>query len=283
MNRVELPTFLDTRPETPRQKLPCYGEAQCDPGRVTDRTYERRISLHAVRSVLCLALASLIVLSACGGGSSTGPLAPPPPAPPPPEPGLSVRTRTTGDDLDLSAYVVRVAQEQRRIERDETVTITPFPTGNHTVRLDDVAENCSVNGGATRQVSVTAGTTAVVSFDVSCTALPPARVDVTGTWSGPMTVGGAANYIISYELEQDGDEVTASTIRYHNEASGITRTYSGVGRVSDSTLTLFFLGLEVNGDRQKVTANLDVSGDQMTGNDTEQLGLWAATMTLSRQ
>lgn len=222
-----------------------------------------------------LVFAPLVVLSACGGESGTGPAAPT---------SLLVSVASTGEDLDLSAYVVTVGQDRRQIGLDGAVTFSPISAGNHTVQLDDVAGNCSVSGGAVRQVSVTGGNTTEVAFDVSCAALPPATVDVSGTWIGSYDGGSVFVGVLTYVLQQDGDEVTASTIRYENQNNGNMNQYSGVGRVSGNTLTLFFLGEEtVPGERGKVTATLEVSGDEMAGNDTEQLGNWAATLSLMRQ
>lgn len=231
-----------------------------------------------IRSLVpTLVVTPCFVVWACGGDS--GPSAPSPLD----EGSLSVTTRTTGQDLDLSAYVVTAGQERRRIERNGAATITPLPTGGTSVRLEDVAANCSVAGGPSRQVTVAAGEVTSVAFDVDCAAVPPAEVDVTGTWTGPsLTSSTGESYAIAYVLTQTGDDVTAPTISYKNLADGSTSTFSGAGRVSGHTLTLFFLGSVRDGDQDRVTASLEVSGDEMTGRHEEQLGRWSATMTLQR-
>lgn len=252
--------------------------------------------MHLHRPLLFLVSASLVALSACAGEPSTGPSSQPPPpapppAPPPPPPpsngSIRVTTTTTGEDLDLSAYLATVTgQAQERIELNDDVTMSSIPAGSQTVRLEHVADNCSVEGGASRQVSVTGGSTTDVSFSVSCAALPPAEVDVTGTWSGPIEgtdkrSGATSTGTLIYELEQDGDDVTAA-ITY--DFGGGANDYVGVGRVSGNTLTIFSLGFEFEEGRpSKVTATLDVDGDEMTGSDEEQDDFWEATMTLTRQ
>ena len=227
------------------------------------------------RRVPYLAFVPLIALSACGG-NSTGPKDPPPTTT-----QLSVRVSTTGEDLDLSAYVVTVGEDRRRIELNAEQLLSPFPAGTHTVRLDDVAGNCSVGGGATRQVSVQQGRMTEVAFAVTCAALPPGSVDVTGTWIGTV-VDGSITYSISYVLQQDGDDVTASSVRWENQNSGNVFNYDGVGRVSGSTLTLFYHST-IGGEPAKSNATHAVSGDQMTGNSAEQLGGFSRTLALTRQ
>ena len=50
------------------------------------------------------------------------------------------------------------------------------PAGTYTVRLTDVASNCTVNGTNPVVVTATAGSTTNVTFQVTCTALPVVRV-----------------------------------------------------------------------------------------------------------
>jgi adhesin/invasin len=80
---------------------------------------------------------------------------------------------------------------------DETELVNTA-VGVHTVVLSNVAGNCTVAGGASKDVSVTAGATADVSFAITCTSIPPSasRSDVSvdpdnipaGTGSSTITV-----------------------------------------------------------------------------------------------
>ena len=171
------------------------------------------------------------------------------------------------------------------MDLDGVVAFSALPAGDYFLDLDDVAGNCSVSGGAARQVTVSAGNATEVTFDVSCAALPPADVDVTGTWEGtyieidPETLQEVSGIpgTLTYVLEQDGDEVTASTIQYTGPA------FEGVGRVSGSTFTLFFLGRPTDTGPGRITATLEVSGNEMVGSEWEQLDDWAANTELTRQ
>ncbi len=179
--------------------------------------------------------------------------------------------------------MVSIGEMTKRIELEGSTTFSQLAAGDHTVRLSDVAPNCSVTGGNSRQVSVTDGNTAVAAFDVSCVTLPAADVDVSGSWAGtyrevnPETgQENGQSGPLTYELEQDGDDVTAS-ITY------LSVTYAGAGWVSGNTLMLFFLGEETNSGPGKVTALLEVTGDTMEGSEREQMDGWAANTELSRQ
>ncbi|MEJ2372141.1 MAG: hypothetical protein P8Y07_14980, partial [Gemmatimonadales bacterium] len=165
--------------------------------------------MRTIRPLPTLAFVSLVALPACSGDSNTGPPPPAPPAPPPALGSVRVAVTTTGDDFDLSAYLVSIGDDVQLIEWNDVATFNDLSAGDHFVDLEDVAENCSVAGSATKQTTVAAGATADVAFDISCAALPPAEVDVTGTWDGEWegtdnVGGGSGSGSIRFELEQDG-------------------------------------------------------------------------------
>jgi hypothetical protein len=201
------------------------------------------------------------------------------PMPIPPE--LKVLVSTAGPDPDLSAYIVTVGTHREHIDRDGSFTFTQISPGTYTVQLDDIAANCAVSGGPTRQVTVVEAQTTEVSFDLSCHALPPALVDVSGMWKG--TLDSTDWHLLTYDLEQDGDSVRAALIKYENTITGEHHENVGVGRVSDSTFTLYFEGPAASGCYARVTATLMVRGNEMTGEDRSQLDCWSAALALTRQ
>ncbi|MEJ2319193.1 MAG: protein kinase [Gemmatimonadales bacterium] len=215
---------------------------------------------------------------------------PPPPAPKPTTGALRVRTTSSGEDLDPSGYLVTVGEDERSIGSRDSLTFRFIPLGDVTVRLRDLADNCAVVGESTRQATVTGGTSAEVAFDVSCATLRPAEVDVTGTWRGSFDGTSQpwrrrSTGTLTYVLEQSGDEVTAD-ITYDDPAwRRGPSTRQGTGRVSGSTLTLFYLGFpsHLREGPARITATLDIVGDEMTGSDEEQQGVWEATITVSRR
>src|SRR5439155_23636310 len=72
---------------------------------------------------------------------------------------LSVTTATSGanGDLDPDGYTVTVDGTGRAIGDNASTTFDGLAPGNHSVVLSGVAGNCTVNGGTSRTVSVTAG------------------------------------------------------------------------------------------------------------------------------
>src|SRR5205809_5182599 len=92
-------------------------------------------------------------------------------APTGPTTGLpSVSTATSGasGDLDPDGYTVTLdGTTSRAIGINASVTFTGLTAGSHSVVLSGVAGNCTVSGGTSRTVSVTAGSTASTSYSRS--------------------------------------------------------------------------------------------------------------------
>jgi hypothetical protein len=109
---------------------------------------------------------------------------------------LSVSAATTGQSLDADGYTVTLdGTDPRPIPiNGGSVTYASLPAGDHTVALSGVATNCTVSGGNSRTVTVTAGATASAPFSVSCDPLP-----------GNLTVTAATGGV---SLDQDGYTVT---------------------------------------------------------------------------
>jgi hypothetical protein len=84
---------------------------------------------------------------------------------------LTVSTSTTGSTLDPDGYTVTLdGGNGQAIGINGSVTYNDLPTGSHSVALTGVASNCTVSGGTSRIVTVTAGQTATTSFAVTCSA-----------------------------------------------------------------------------------------------------------------
>lgn len=225
----------------------------------------------------------LAAFAACGGGSSLPPA--PDPQPSAAAGDIRVTTTSTGEDQDLNAYLLKVGDSVSLIEWNDTVTYSNLPAEDWTVELQDVAENCSVADGATRNVSVADNSTTQVAFEVSCDSLPAAAVDVSGTWTGNFT-GGPPNAppetgSLVWVLEQHGDDVTGSVKTSHG---GPVYTYDiEGGRVSGSTVTLFFLGKAVLGEEgYRFTSIGEVAAQRISGSVDEQMNLWLGTFTVAR-
>ncbi len=86
------------------------------------------------------------------------------------QPGdLKVTSATSGVDVDPDGYRLVVdGGAGPHLAVDDTVTVEGLSAGDHTVRLDSVAANCTVSGSNPRTVSVPAQDTATTTFAVSC-------------------------------------------------------------------------------------------------------------------
>jgi hypothetical protein len=123
---------------------------------------------------------------------------------------------------------------------------------------------------------------------VSCETLAPAEVDVTGTWSGDYEGGPAgtdpATGTMTLVLEQDGDAVTGS-VKTVRSADGAVYEYEiDAGRVSGSTVTLFFLGYVMpDGYQHRMTTVATATAHAMSGQTEEQRHLWSGTFMITPQ
>ena len=94
---------------------------------------------------------------------------------------LKVTISTVGADLDSDGYYCNVDNSSRLIGANETVTWSGIETGDHTVELTGLADNCVMSGDNPRRVTVMAGETTSATFDVSCSALTGALQVMTAT------------------------------------------------------------------------------------------------------
>jgi len=84
---------------------------------------------------------------------------------------VRISAQTSGGDPDLDGYVVILdANTNRLFPVNGSVDIKDVVPGAHVVSLEQVAENCTVNGDNKRSLIVTAGQSVDVIFDVVCVA-----------------------------------------------------------------------------------------------------------------
>jgi hypothetical protein len=92
-----------------------------------------------------------------------------------PETGtVRVTVATSGGSPDPDGYSLALdGGSPVSLEINGNHTFPELPVGAHSVQLGGLAGNCSVSGDNPRSVSVSAGATATVSFEVSCVAAGP--------------------------------------------------------------------------------------------------------------
>jgi TolB protein len=136
-----------------------------------------------------LACALVALAAACGGGDALGPdLEQPAPATATATTTGSLRviTSTSGVDKDANGYAFLVDYAMRTgIDLTDTVVVSVSP-GSHTVRLNNVAANCTVTAPNPRTVSISAGATTTTKFSVTCgtQTQPVGDIQITTATSG---------------------------------------------------------------------------------------------------
>lgn len=88
----------------------------------------------------------------------------------PPQVGrLEIIVATTGADPDQDGYALHVdSSSPDRMEVNDTLLIEAVLSGPHLVRLGGLAQNCTVGGENPDSISVAAGQTATILFQVGC-------------------------------------------------------------------------------------------------------------------
>lgn len=115
-------------------------------------------------------------------------------APPDNAGSLRITTATTGADQDADGYLFAIdGGPTQSIGANTAITLNGVPAGAQTVSVSGVATNCTVGGGNTRQVTVTAGQTATAEFIITCTALAAYRAVDLGTLGGNYSVANGIN------------------------------------------------------------------------------------------
>ena len=144
----------------------------------------------------------------------------------PPEVGTLRITTTTGGPSQDTGYEFAVDGGQTQpIGPNTSATVANISVGNHTVVLSDVATNCTVNDGASKDVIITAGATATLNFNITCSLLPPTvgSIHVTTATTGlnqdpngyAVRVDGGAIQAIGVTGEVSFANITAGSHTVH--------------------------------------------------------------------
>jgi hypothetical protein len=111
---------------------------------------------------------------------------------------LQVALATSGEGGDPDGYLVVVNHTvERAAPSNGSVGIEALPPGEQEVGLEGLSFNCAVQGEAVRQVTIAAGDTSRVSFEVVCTA-------ATGTIRATINTTGPDPDPSGYTLMVDG-------------------------------------------------------------------------------
>lgn len=112
---------------------------------------------------------AIILVVSCGSDSNTtGPDSGPDSEPEPTTGSVEITTSTSGDDKDDDGYTVALGEDEKDISSNETISFDDLDEGSYDAELSDIARNCSVDGDNPRTITVTAGETASLTFEVNC-------------------------------------------------------------------------------------------------------------------
>jgi len=179
--------------------------------------------------------------------------------PPPPTTGtIAVTTATSGPSQPTGYTVTLDASASKSIPASGSVSFTDVPAGNHSVVLSGAPANCTVGGGTSRTVTITAGQTTPATFTVTCVAPPPTTGDLTVT----TTTSGSDLDPDGYTVTVDGTDRAIPT-----NSSGIT--FSGLAAGPHT------VGLS------SVASNCSVSGSNPRNADVPAGGVGRADFTIS--
>ena len=113
---------------------------------------------------------------------------------------LQINISTTGTDPDPNGYLLILGNLGSIFVTTTFNQLLPFfPAGTHSISLSDVAANCTASPA--QSITVTAGQTSTVSFQVTCTPVATVRVvaSMTGTERDAdgfvMTIGSTATRV----------------------------------------------------------------------------------------
>lgn len=147
---------------------------------------------------------------ACGGDDLTGPTSG----------SLEVTTATSGAEFDADGYVVQMdAEPPQPIGSSSTFRSASVTPGSHTIRLTGVAPNCALAGDNPRPVTIAAGETSAVLFQVVC-SVTTGKIAIT-----TITTGGGHDPD-GYILRIDGGEQLSIGLNAALEVSVVSGPHS---------------------------------------------------------
>lgn len=100
---------------------------------------------------------------------------------------LRVQVSTSGADIDPDGYFVVTDDDLPDVPvgANASISVQKVVGRTYSVRLADVAPNCTVNGTHPRSVPLVEGQVADVAFDLSCAALATLRITVSTSGTDP--------------------------------------------------------------------------------------------------
>ena len=135
---------------------------------------------------------------------------------------LRLTTSTTGGDPDFDGYTYALdGDAPLAIGPNSQAIIAGLVPGTHQLFLGDVASNCTVAGGATRPVTLTASATLDVQLSVTCQASPPTIVGSVLLVDRPYGVAVSSAGVI-YAAQIGGSTLARGDLATRSFGSSVT-------------------------------------------------------------
>ena len=217
--------------------------------------------------------------------------------PPGPTTGsLHIVTATTGADPDPDGYTYAVdAEAPQPIGIGSDVNLEGITPGQHTVLLEGLAPNCTLEGEAARTVTVTAGGTTQVLYTITCTALrlqwspmeTGTRYNFADVWgSSPtdiFTVGEPGSRFTSSIFHYDGNTWSEQSKHAGARLTGIWGTSANdvfaVGFSPLGDLGFDGLLLHYDGTTWSRMTSPAIEGTEQGFTEVDFLAVWGASAT----
>ncbi len=189
---------------------------------------------------------SLLVAGACNEEKLVTPPPPPPPETPPAQATVLVTIITTGSQPD-DFYDLQVDGTYWNKLPANTEFELPLPAGTHTLKLVDLADNCSIPLGNSLALTLTAGGHSAATFTVSCPKF--ASLDISVATTG-------------ISLDPDGYQLSMDTL---NIGPFGLQDHVHLDRVAPGIYIVRLAGVAVNcGDPQGSTRTISVAEGSAT-------------------
>ena len=136
---------------------------------------------------------------------------------------VTTTSATGGGEVDPDGYSISIdGQAAQPIGSNATLTVGAIADGAHTVELSGIAGNCGVGGQNPQTVSVAAGSTASLSFEVTCAA-------GTGSIQVVTTTSGAGTDPDGFALLVDGADRGPIAVTATSSLTGVTAGAHSIG------------------------------------------------------
>lgn len=225
--------------------------------------------MRAITMMRIVSMLGTASFTACGGSDPGDPTPTDPAAG-----GIRVTVTTGGSVPDADGYVLTIdGGGAQRVDVNATVSLTDVAAGSHRLVIDDMAENCHLNGARERDVTVGDDQITQVEFVLACAASGTVRVEiVTSGWdidsdgfmvnlSGARVTRALANAWVAIEAEEGEHAVSVDGVA-PNCAPAASNPSSIVVRPSQvATVRLEFVCAATTGDVQVVVTSTGGSID----------------------